>query len=82
MDFLYITTKSESALTCQLQDFIEILKVVKTMEENKHQNSSVNNELSAAFCNKKPIKEESVTGAGSAVLNAQGWSTLQNKEGK
>ncbi|XP_038662622.1 sorting nexin-20 [Scyliorhinus canicula] len=50
------------------------------MEENKHQNSAVNNELSAAFCNKKPIKEESVTGAGSEVLNAQGWSTLQNKE--
>ncbi|XP_041048172.1 sorting nexin-20 isoform X2 [Carcharodon carcharias] len=46
------------------------------MEETKQQNSSVNNESSAAFCNKRPIKEQSVNSAGNTVLSAQGCSTM------
>ncbi|XP_078066384.1 sorting nexin-20 isoform X2 [Mustelus asterias] len=55
------------------------------MEENEQHQSSVNNELSAAFCNNKPIQEESVTGVRNTVLSAQGCNTtggvsLQKKE--
>ncbi|XP_067905532.1 sorting nexin-20 isoform X2 [Heterodontus francisci] len=46
------------------------------MEGNKQQISSVNNELSVPFCNKKLNKEESTSGTGSTVLSAQGCNTM------
>uniref|UniRef100_UPI00398EC057 sorting nexin-20 n=1 Tax=Pristiophorus japonicus TaxID=55135 RepID=UPI00398EC057 len=40
------------------------------------QSSSVNNELSAAFCNKMSGEEECVTAAGSTDIRAQGHNTV------
>ncbi|XP_060693693.1 sorting nexin-20 isoform X1 [Hemiscyllium ocellatum] len=72
-----ITAKNKSS-TLGLQIWIYILRVqvVKTMEDYKQKDSSVNNELSAAFCYKTSIKEQSVTGA------AQGCSSDVSQQNK